>query len=84
MIDDSLRLKLDECRYPAEVCDAAGRILGVYLPAEHPDKRWYDWARGQHSEEELERLANEPGGKTLAEILESLQYSCGGNTAPGV
>ena len=84
LIDDSLRSKLDECRYPVEVCDTAGRVLGVYLPAAHPDQRWYDWAKGRHSEEELDRIANEPGERTLAEILESLQNSCGGNHAPAV
>lgn len=73
LVDDALRLKLDECQTKTEICDKDGRVLGVYTPAADLDRRWYEWARGQYSEEELNRIANEPGEKTTEEVLKSLQ-----------
>jgi hypothetical protein len=73
LVDDAVRSKLDECRTTTEICDKEGRILGVFTPAADLDRRWYEWAKGQYSEEELNRIANEPGEMTTAEVLKSLQ-----------
>jgi hypothetical protein len=73
LIDDTLRSKLDEFRDETELCDKSGKVIGVYTPAVDPNRRWYEWAKGRYSDEELERRCNEPGGKTLAEILEGFR-----------
>ncbi len=79
LLDDNFRMKLDEIRVPTELCDKAGRVLGVFTPAVDPDRKWYEWAKSQHTEQdeiELERIAQEkPDGRTLQEILKSLRDS---------
>lgn len=73
LIDDALRSKLDEFRDETELCDKDGRVIGVFKP--DPNRRWYEWAKSRHTaqdETELDRIAEEPGGKPLAELLKSL------------
>jgi hypothetical protein len=72
LIEDGLRIKLDEIRVPTELCDKQGRVIGVFTPTADPDRKWYEWAKGRYSDEELERRYNEPGEKTTAEVLKSL------------
>lgn len=72
LLDDGLRKKLYEIRVPTELCDKDGRVLGLFTPAADPDRKWYEWAKGRYSDEELERRCNEPGGKTTAEVLKAL------------
>ena len=73
LVDDDVRSKLDECRTQTELCDKEGRILGVFTPVADPDRKWYEWAKGRFSDEELERRCNEPGEKTTAEVLKALR-----------
>jgi hypothetical protein len=75
VVDDAFRAKLDQFRTQTELCDKDGRVIGVYTPTPDQVRRWYDWAKGQHSEEELDRRCNEPGEKTTAEVLKSLRGS---------
>jgi hypothetical protein len=75
VIDDALRAKLDALRTPTELCDKQGRVLGVHTPTPDQVRRWYDWAKGHYSEEELDRRGNEPGEKTTAEVLNALRGS---------
>jgi len=58
-----------------EPCDESGLTLGHFVPA--PDRlRWaYDWARTAFTDDELERARQEPGGRTIAEILQRLGRS---------
>jgi len=77
-VSGALRSKLDEFRDETELCDESGKVLGVYKPATDPNRRWYDWVKSQHTEQdeqELDRIANEPGGKPLQDILKSLRDS---------
>jgi hypothetical protein len=79
LVDDSLRSKLDEFRDETELCDKNGKVLGVFRPATDPNRKWYEWAKSRHTEQdekELERIAQEkPEGRTLQEILKSLRDS---------
>ena len=72
LLDDGLRIKLDEIRVPTELCDKEGRVLGVFTPNADSDRKWYEWAKGRYSDEELEKRAQEPGGFTTAEVLKRL------------
>jgi len=72
VLDDGLRIKLDEIRVPTELCDKDGRVLGLFTPVADPDRKWYEWAKGRYSDEELERRSKETGGKTTAEVLKML------------
>lgn len=73
LIDDALRSKLDEFRDETELCDKEGRVIGVFKP--DPNRRWYEWAKARHTaqdETELDRIAEEPGGKSFPDLLKSL------------
>ena len=87
LVDDALRSKLDEFRDEAELCDKSGKVLGVFKPTIDPNRRWYEWAKSRHTErdeKELDRIANEPGERSLEEILKSLHDSCGSGLGDGV
>ena len=73
LVDDSFRSKLGEFHTQTEFCDKEGRLLGVFIPVAEDDRHWYEWAKGQYSEEELERRFNEPGERTTAEVLKALR-----------
>jgi hypothetical protein len=73
LVDDDFREKLDKFCTQTEFCEKDGRVLGVYIPMTVQERKWYDWARGRRSEEELDRRCNEPGEKTTAEVLKSLR-----------
>jgi hypothetical protein len=72
-VDDALRSKLDQFETETELCDKDGKVFGVFTPVNDPDRRWYEWAKGRYSDEELERRCNEPGEKTTAEVLDRLR-----------
>jgi hypothetical protein len=68
VVDSPLGAKFQELVQPAEVVDAAGRRLGLFVPSRAtgaPDDCPY-------SAEDLERMRGEPGGRTLPEIWKSL------------
>jgi len=67
-INDNLRAQLDTCSVLTEICDQTGRTLGHFVPAS---------ASGRsddcpYSDEELARMQQEDGGRTLPEIWKSL------------
>lgn len=70
LVDDSVRLKLNEFHSQTELCDKEGRVLGVFTPSKGPQE--YDWSKLNISEEELDRRCNEPGERTTAEVLKAL------------
>jgi hypothetical protein len=71
-VDDDFGAKLDKICTKTEFCDKDGRVLGVYIPIKVQEREWYEWAKRQHTEEELDRICDEPGEKTTAEVLKSL------------
>jgi hypothetical protein len=72
-IDDELISRLGEFGSETVLFNKEGRLVGVYVPAIVQQRRWYEWAKGRHTEEELDRICNEPGEKTTAEVLKSLR-----------
>jgi hypothetical protein len=74
-LDDALRSKLNGLNEYLEICDADGRTLGHYLPAEAYRELLVAWSKAHISDEELERRDREPGGRTLAEIWQRLGRS---------
>jgi len=55
-----------------ELCDETGKTVGHFLPDELYKRLVYDWVKAQTTEEELRRISQEPGGRSLAEIWASL------------
>ena len=69
-IDPTTMAKLHHLADKLEFCDERGRVLGVFTPASASRE---DRREPPHlSDEELRRRANEPGGRTIAEILADL------------
>jgi hypothetical protein len=72
-LDDSLRAKLNGLSETVEVCDEAGNTVGVFLTFAEYKRLIYAWARHRYPAEELERRAQERGGRTTSEVLARLQ-----------
>ncbi len=71
VLDRETAAKFQQLEQGVEVCDESGRILGYFSP--RPDPSIYENIEPPISDEELERRANEGGGRTLAEILADLE-----------
>jgi hypothetical protein len=72
IIEPSLLPKLGNLDSRVEFCDTSGRTLGFFVPASEQQRLLYVWARGEFSDEEIERARREPGGFELADILADL------------
>jgi hypothetical protein len=72
VLDDVLRSKLNGLDAQVEVCDELGKTVGRFLPEKEYMRLLYAIANEQTSDEELERISREPGGRPLAEIWKSL------------
>jgi hypothetical protein len=72
VLDEVLRSRLNGLDAPMELCDPSGRTIGHVLPHDVYIKLLYELARVQTTEEELDRISREPGGRPLAEIWKSL------------
>jgi hypothetical protein len=70
--DESLRSKLMGLSEEIEICDEQGRTVGHFLPREAYLRLMYEPTEPQITKEEIERRLAEPGGRSLAEIWESL------------
>jgi hypothetical protein len=72
VVDLSFWEKLNNPQSPVELCDSTGRTLGYFYPAPAPS----DLAGGKvvspFSEKELLEREQEPGGRSLEEILRGL------------
>src|SRR5262245_13880260 len=75
VLDESLRHKLNGLTEPVEVCDPTGHTVGHFVPASLYHQLLYDGLESPISEEELQRRLQEPGGRTLAEIMADLERS---------
>jgi hypothetical protein len=75
-VDEGLQTKLDQCTVRTELCDASGRVLGVYIPKAERERRLYERARAGLSPEiveELKRRSQEIEGLTTDQVLQSLR-----------
>ena len=70
-LDSSTRAKLHNLTELIEVRDEAGRVLGHFLPIERPPAAVVG-RTCPHTDEEIEQLRRQTGGRPLAEIWHSL------------
>jgi hypothetical protein len=71
ILDPATLAKFSQLKEAAKVCDESGRILGFYQPV--ADRSLYDQVEVPFTDEELDRFEQEPGGRSLAEILADLE-----------
>ena len=72
--DDVLRARLQNMTDPLEICDAEGRLLGRFVPAEENERDVYrdmEWPEDL-TPEEIHRRWQQGGGKPLAQIWKEL------------
>jgi hypothetical protein len=72
IVDETLREKLNGLNEDIELCDPTGQTLGHFVPTEVYKKLLYTWLKAQITDEELERLKRQTGGRPLAEIWQRL------------
>ncbi len=70
VLDAETTEKLRAAEARVEVCDSNGNTLGYFLPSN--DRGLYKIFDCPYTEEEIERARNEPGGRSLQEILADL------------
>jgi hypothetical protein len=73
VLDAATAGKFEEVHERVEVCDAAGRTLGYFHPANGRNGLTDEDRKGPFTREQLEQFRNEPGGKPLSEILNPLK-----------
>jgi hypothetical protein len=71
-VDQTLLSKLNGLKAQIQLCDASGKTLGFFIPFEEYEKLVYEWVKLRHPADELERIAQEPGERTTAEVLARL------------
>jgi len=69
-IDSATAAKLKDVHEKVELRDEAGRIVGHFMPG--PPRDADGRIASPISDEEWERRVNEPGGRSLPEILSDL------------
>jgi hypothetical protein len=75
LLDKAARAKFDNLREPTEVCDDAGRTLGVFVPSVAETPKGSAPLKSPYSEEEIQRRRRDPAyrdGKTWEEIRKGL------------
>ncbi len=70
-VDDVLRSRLHDFRWPLELCDESGRVLGYLRLA--GEQSMYEGVKSPTSDDELRRRSQAGGGRTLSEILQELE-----------
>lgn len=73
VLDEPLRAKLQGLAEQVELHDESGQILGQFLPQQVYHRLVCEWAKAQVSDDELDRIRREPGGRTTAEVLQRLK-----------
>jgi hypothetical protein len=71
VLDTTMLEKLQSLRERAELVDPQGRLIGFFDPMRVPEV--IDSHECPYTEEELRRAEQEPGGRTLEEILADLE-----------
>jgi len=73
-LDNERRITLDDPNKNVEICNQSGQTVGYFLPAESYRRIVYEWAKTLVTVEELEEARKqEPGGRSLQEILADLE-----------
>ena len=65
--------RLAGIRETAALCDEAGRVIGFFEPLEPPTGRGADGSESPFSDEEIERFRQQRSGRSLQEILATLE-----------
>ena len=73
VLDRQYSTRFESIHDRAEIRGADGRVLGVYVPAKETMDFVSKTIASPYSDEELDRWAAEPGGRSLAEILADLR-----------
>jgi hypothetical protein len=71
ILDSTTSGTLRQLSEQVELIDESGHLLGTFIPV--GKKQMYQTPESPFSIEELKRFANEPGGRSLAEILADLE-----------
>lgn len=71
ILDKATLAKLRDLKEPLELCNEAGSTLAYVSPV--VDRSLYQRVQVPFTEEELDRFEQEPGGRSLAEILADLE-----------
>jgi len=71
ILDQETLAKLHHLRERLEVCDESGSTLGYFNPV--VNRSLYEGVQVSFSEDELNRFEQEPGGRSLADILADLE-----------
>ncbi len=72
IVDSELWGKLNNPQGPVELCDRTGRTLGYLYPAASPSDVGGGKVVSPFTDEELLQREQEPGGRSLEEILADL------------
>jgi hypothetical protein len=77
VLDPDLRAKLNGLNEQIEFCDESGKTLGRFVPEEEYRRMQYALAEAlcPYSQEELERMRQEKGGRPLADLWKELGVS---------
>ena len=70
-LDQATLAKFDNLKERAEIRDESGRTVGYFIPV--AERALYQSVKVPITEEELDRFEQEPGGRSLAEILADLE-----------
>ena len=72
IVDDTMRARFDSYKTPVDICDRTGRVLGKFVPAQSPEKISAPADGCPYTEEQLDTMRKETGGRSLSEIWKSL------------
>jgi hypothetical protein len=72
IIDDELQAKLNGLKTDVELCDPAGQLVGYVISPDEYRRLLYLRASGRHTDEDIQRLRRQTGGRPLAEIWKGL------------
>jgi len=72
-IDPGIRAQLRNLAEPLEILDEDGRVLGVFSPISTPGRLRYEDVEVPFTNEEVQRLLQQPPGRPLADILADLK-----------
>jgi hypothetical protein len=72
-VDDVFRSKPSGLNDDVELCDESGQTLGHFVPEDLYNKLMYAWLKAQNTDEEVERLRKQTGGRPLAAIWKRLE-----------
>ena len=75
VIDPATAGQLSGIETTVELCDPSGNVLGYFSPK--VDRSLYDQVEPPISEEELDRIEREGGGRPLCDILDHLEKKHG-------